>query len=106
MAHVVRGTRLRVLCTPAWCAAGAQVDDGDVILTYAYSHIVSQVLLEAFKPSDASRPAKRFRVVVVDARPEQEGLKMLRVRRPCAHFCSRSLSCTSQGISARGSLVA
>lgn len=51
----------------------AQVDDGDVILTYAYSHVVSRVLLEA-----VSRK-KRFRVVVVDARPEMEGRQMLQV---------------------------
>ncbi len=56
-------------------------------MTYAYSHIVAKVLLEALRPSPAAtaqgsngpRTPKRFRVIVVDSRPEQEGLLMLQV---------------------------
>ncbi|KAL6754214.1 hypothetical protein V8C86DRAFT_2707453 [Haematococcus lacustris] len=47
--------------------ANKKVDDGDVILTFAASYIVSTALCEA------ARAGKRFRVVVVDSRPEQEG---------------------------------
>ena len=53
--------------------AVAKVVDGDVILTFAYSHVVGEVLLEAAKQR------KEFRVVVVDARPESEGRQMLQV---------------------------
>lgn len=51
-----------------------QVDQGDVILTFAYSHIVATVLCTA------AREGKRFRVAVVDSRPESEGRLMLKVR--------------------------
>jgi translation initiation factor 2B subunit (eIF-2B alpha/beta/delta family) len=54
--------------------AVAKVVAGDVILTYAYSHVVAEVLLEAAKRR------KEFRVVVVDARPETEGRQMMQVR--------------------------
>jgi hypothetical protein len=50
-----------------------QVDQGDVILVFAYSHIVATVLCTA------AREGKRFRVAVVDARPESEGRLMLKV---------------------------
>ncbi len=53
----------------------SQVVDGDVILTFAYSHVVAATLLEAAKRR------KEFRVVVVDARPENEGRQMLQVGR-------------------------
>ncbi|GAX82182.1 hypothetical protein CEUSTIGMA_g9610.t1 [Chlamydomonas eustigma] len=52
-------------------AAVNKVVDGDVILTFAYSHVVAAVLKEA-----AMRNTD-FRVVVVDARPENEGRQML-----------------------------
>jgi hypothetical protein len=50
-----------------------QVDQGDVILTFSYSHIVATVLCTA------AREGKRFRVAVVDSRPESEGRLMLKV---------------------------
>ncbi|GFH28544.1 uncharacterized protein HaLaN_27053 [Haematococcus lacustris] len=56
------------------CVVDAEVDDGDVILTFAASYIVSTALCEA------ARAGKRFRVVVVDSRPEQEGRLTLQVR--------------------------
>lgn len=49
-----------------------KVVDLDVILTFAYSHVVASALLEA-----ARRGQKRFRVIVVDARPELEGRLMM-----------------------------
>ena len=42
-----------------------------MILTYAYSHVVAEVLLEA------SLCGRRFRVIVMDSRPELEGRHML-----------------------------
>ena len=53
--------------------SAGKVDDGDVILTFAYSHVVAASLLEAVAQN------KQFRVVVVDARPELEGKQMLQV---------------------------
>eukprot|EP00877_Chromochloris_zofingiensis_P001956 jgi/Chrzof1/11761/Cz06g09010.t1 len=52
--------------------AVTKVYDDDVILTYAYSHVVLEVLLTAHNKG------KRFRVVVVDSRPELEGRQLLR----------------------------
>lgn len=47
--------------------AGARVDDGDVILTYAKSSVVEKTLIAAH------RQGKDFRVIVVDSRPMFEG---------------------------------
>ncbi|MCJ1275056.1 hypothetical protein MMC21_002856 [Puttea exsequens] len=44
-----------------------KIKDGDVVLTYAKSSIVQQTLIEAHRQN------KRFRVIVVDARPLFEG---------------------------------
>ena len=55
------------------CAVG-KVVAGDVILVYAYSYVVHSVLVEA------ARRGIRFRVVVVDSRPDLEGRLMLQVR--------------------------
>ena len=52
--------------------AVSKVYDGDVILTYAYSSVVLEVLLKA------AAAGRRFRVVVVDSRPELEGRQTLR----------------------------
>mmetsp|Transcript_934 Transcript_934/g.1425 ORF Transcript_934/g.1425 Transcript_934/m.1425 type:complete len:659 (+) Transcript_934:25-2001(+) len=48
-----------------------KVDNGDVIMTYAYSHVVALILVRA------AQEGKRFRAVVVDSRPEHEGKRML-----------------------------
>jgi len=49
-----------------------KVVNGDVILTYAYSHIVALTLTQA------AAEGRKFKVVVMDARPELEGQKMLK----------------------------
>ncbi|PRW20512.1 translation initiation factor eIF-2B subunit delta isoform A [Chlorella sorokiniana] len=48
-----------------------KIQDGDTILTYAYSSVVAATLLAAHKAG------KRFDVVVVDSRPLLEGRRML-----------------------------
>ena len=56
------------------CGFGAsKINDGDVILTYANSSVVCKVLLEAWK-----QQGKRFRVIIVDARPLFEGKALLK----------------------------
>ena len=49
-----------------------KIKDGDVILTYAKSSIVQQVLVEAY------RKGKQFKVIVVDSRPLFEGKNLAR----------------------------
>ena len=49
-----------------------KIKDGDVILTYAKSSIVQQVLVEAY------RKGKQFKVIVVDSRPFFEGKNLAR----------------------------
>jgi len=70
--------------------AVSKVYDGDVILTYAFSQVVLEVLLAAQKQG------KRFRVVVVDGRPELEGRQMLRCLLqadvPCSYLYLSGLS--------------
>ena len=65
-----------ILCYPM--ALCLQVADGDVILTFAYSHIVANVLIKA------AALGRNFKVMVVDCRPELEGQRMLEVR---SHLC-------------------
>lgn len=48
------------------------INDGDVILTYACSHVVKATLIAAYKQG------KSFRVVVVDSRPLFEGKPLAR----------------------------
>ena len=56
---------------------------GDVILTYAASHVVCRALTEA------ARAGKSFRVVVMDSRPEAEGRatlgRLLAAGIPCTY---------------------
>lgn len=49
-----------------------KIKNGDVILTYAKSSIVQQVLVEAY------RKGKQFKVIVVDSRPLFEGKNLAR----------------------------
>lgn len=49
----------------------SKIVDGDVILTYARSHVVEMMLLRAKAQN------KQFRVVVVDSRPLMEGRQLL-----------------------------
>lgn len=53
-------------------SAMKKICDGDIILTYAKSSIVQQILTEAF------RHGIKFRVVVVDSRPLFEGKNLAR----------------------------
>ncbi|KAJ1905239.1 hypothetical protein LPJ81_002033 [Coemansia sp. IMI 209127] len=54
-------------------AAGAQkIQDGDVVLTYSASSTVQRLLIAA------RGMGRRFRVIVVDSRPENDGRKLVR----------------------------
>lgn len=70
--------------------AVTKVYDGDVILTYAYSQVVLEVLLSA------AAAGRRFHVVVLDSRPELEGRQMLRrllqADIPCSYVLLSGLS--------------
>jgi len=61
--------------------APVQVTDGDVIMTFAYSHIVAAALTKA------AALGCNFRALVVDCRPELEGQRMLEVRCVLGHTC-------------------
>lgn len=50
----------------------SKIEDGDVILTYAFSYIVLQLLLAA------QAAGRQFSVIVVDSRPHNEGQELLR----------------------------
>lgn len=62
--------------------AVTKIYDGDVILTYAYSHVVASSLMAAHNLG------RRFKVVVMDSRPELEGRKMLRSLLKAGISCS------------------
>lgn len=68
--------------------AGKKITNGDVILTYACSSLVKQLL------SDAHNKGKKFTVIVVDSRPGLEGCEMLR------YLVSQGISCTYVWINA------
>ncbi|KAL3687579.1 hypothetical protein R1sor_013888 [Riccia sorocarpa] len=65
-----------------------KIRDGDVCLTYGFSCVVEMILLKAHKLG------KKFRVVVVDARPKLEGKKLLK------KLLSEGLDCTYTHINA------
>eukprot|EP01114_Cavostelium_apophysatum_P019771 TRINITY_DN6455_c0_g1_i3.p1 TRINITY_DN6455_c0_g1~~TRINITY_DN6455_c0_g1_i3.p1 ORF type:complete len:343 (-),score=99.23 TRINITY_DN6455_c0_g1_i3:16-1044(-) len=50
----------------------SKINDGDVIMTFARSHVVEQLFKKAFDDG------KKFRVIVVDSRPRTEGKELLR----------------------------
>jgi translation initiation factor eIF-2B subunit delta len=52
--------------------ACSKINDGDVILTYANSHIIELLLKKAHAEG------KRFRLIIVDSRPKLEGKELLR----------------------------
>eukprot|EP00798_Chlamydomonas_sp_ICE-L_P028931 gene28931-32124_t len=64
-------------------AAVTKVVTGDVILTYAYSHVVAEIL------QVAAQQGRQFRVIVMDSRPELEGRqmmsKLIRAGIPCTY---------------------
>ncbi|EGC33660.1 hypothetical protein DICPUDRAFT_5838, partial [Dictyostelium purpureum] len=49
----------------------SKINDGDVILTYASSHVVEKMIEEAIKEK------KQFRLIIVDSRPKHEGRELL-----------------------------
>jgi len=49
-----------------------RITDGDVILTYAKSHVVETIIKQAYDQG------KKFRVIVLDSRPKLEGRELLR----------------------------
>lgn len=57
--------------------AAARIKNGDVILTYAKSAVVTRAFLLAARGTP-TKPAKRFRVVIIDSRPLNEGLALRR----------------------------
>ncbi|XP_010461722.1 PREDICTED: probable translation initiation factor eIF-2B subunit delta [Camelina sativa] len=68
--------------------AVSKIRDGEVLLTYGFSCVVEMILLYAHEIG------KKFRVVIVDARPNLEGKKLLR------RLVSRGLDCTYTHINA------
>lgn len=70
--------------------AGKKILNGDVILVYAHSSLVKQVLIDAFNNG------KKFRVIVVDSRPGLEGRELLaslvRVGIPCTYIWINAIS--------------
>eukprot|EP01132_Coremiostelium_polycephalum_P007678 gene7678-9446_t len=49
----------------------SKISDGDVILTYASSHVVELIIQQALLEG------KRFRLIIVDSRPKHEGRELL-----------------------------
>lgn len=60
----------------------SKINDGDVILTYATSHVVELLLARA------AAEGKRFRLIIVDSRPKLEGKELLR------RLLQRGVNCT------------
>lgn len=75
-------------------SAGYKIKNGDVLLTYARSSVVEQVLLRAHGEG------KNFSVYVVDSRPMLEGKKLL------AALSSAGIPCTYLLLPAIGSVIA
>ncbi|EIE24925.1 translation initiation factor [Coccomyxa subellipsoidea C-169] len=75
----------------------AKIEDGDVILTYASSSIVFDILVKAHQAG------KQFRVVLADARPQLEGQAPLKrlIKRgiPTTYILLNSLSCLISEVS-------
>ncbi|CAK9147828.1 unnamed protein product [Ilex paraguariensis] len=68
--------------------AVTKIRDGDVLLTYGSSSVVEMILLHALEHE------KKFRVVVVDSRPNLEGQTLVR------RLMEKGLSCTYTHINA------
>ncbi|EFA75570.1 eIF2B GDP-GTP exchange factor [Heterostelium album PN500] len=49
----------------------SKIKDGDVIMTYASSHVVEMILVKA------QEEGKNFRVIIVDSRPKHEGKRLM-----------------------------
>ena len=66
-------------------AAVERIADGDVVLTYATSYVIAQVLLTA------KQQGKEFTVVVVDSRPKHEGRRLLQTLSAAGITCQYCL---------------
>lgn len=103
-----------------------KIVDNDVVLTYACSYVVEQILIEVrhagsfrllvvlttlvllalavslSRHSQANKTKKRFRVIVVDARPHYEGKELLRrlvkAGLDCTYVLLPSLSYVMKGV--------
>ena len=76
-----------------------RISDGECIMTYASSHVVLRVLLEAH------RQRKRFSVVVVDSRPKHEGQRLLSALSALGIPCHYTLVSTLSSIVRQVTLV-
>ncbi|ODQ64491.1 IF-2B-domain-containing protein [Nadsonia fulvescens var. elongata DSM 6958] len=63
-------------------SAAQNINDGDVLLTFARSEVVKQTFVEAHSQG------KQFRVIVVDSRPLHEGKKLV------SELASEGIKCT------------
>lgn len=70
-----------------------KISDGDVLLTFGCSSLIQHILTEA-KANN-----RKFRVIVVDARPCHEGLEMLR------RLVNKDIHCTCIQINAVGFIM-
>ena len=77
-------------------AAVERIADGDVVMTYATSYVIQQVLLTA------KQQGKDFSVVLVDSRPKHEGRRLLQALTTAGitcHYCLvSSLSAIIQSV--------
>lgn len=69
------------------------IQNDDVILIFGYSLVINQILLHA-----ATVYHKRFRVIIVDARPLCDGKRTLEVLSPV-------ISCVYTSLSAAGAIM-
>jgi translation initiation factor eIF-2B subunit delta len=60
----------------------SKIQDGDTVLTYARSHVVEKLLVEAHKQG------KKFRLIIADSRPLMEGMELRR------RLAKQGLNCT------------
>lgn len=73
--------------------AASKIVDGDVILTFARSHVLESLLI------NSKELGRKFRVVVVDSRPLHEGRALIRV------LSKRGIHCTYVMINAVGYIM-
>jgi len=74
-----------------------KINDGDVVLTYAKSHVVEMIIKKAFDDG------KQFKVIIVDARPHLEGKELMRKLTAhglkCSYILINGLSYVMQEVS-------
>lgn len=74
-----------------------KINDGDVILTYAKSHVVEMIIKMAHEAG------KKFKVIIVDSRPHLEGQQLMRrltkLGLKCTYILINALSFVMQEVS-------